>query len=93
MKTKYGTKIVLVIAAYDREWQEWAAKMRNQIPPPVYSQGVIYTRTHNYRYISHADQMRGFRGVDVEFLPGWDRDKSILESETFKQLAEIARMT
>lgn len=79
MRTKYGTKIVMVVAYNFSDFFDFIAKKKDIIPAPFGSQGVAYSKTHNYRYVQDSRTLHGHRGVEVIFTERSDLRSDINE--------------
>lgn len=80
MNTRYGKQIVFVIAFDHADFMEYISRKKDLIAPPLGSQGIAYSKTHNYRYAQDYRSMVGHHGCEVEFLDGWqarDDDKEL----------------
>lgn len=73
MKVKYGKTIVFVVAANFDEFVAHFRRRKDLLPTPIGTQGVIYSKTHNYRFVHDVRTMYGHRGVEVEFISGAER--------------------
>lgn len=73
MKTKYGKKIVFVVALTFEDFKNFVATLKNTIPSPAGSHGVVYTQTHNYRFVEDFRSLVGHKKGAVEFLKGAEK--------------------
>lgn len=85
MRTKYGKQIVFVVALTFEDFVNHFRRRKDILPAPPGTQGVIYTKTHNYRYVYDLQTMRGHRGAEVEFTKASERRID------FKELIEQAK--
>lgn len=79
MLTKYGTKIIFIVAKTRDDFTYYLNHRKDLIPPPMFSSGVAYNKTENYRYVEDVRTLRGFRQAEVVFLPGSEQRDDYLE--------------